>query len=118
MEQSNHQSPSNTLFRQETLDEDHLSHMGQVFIHQPSSYAWMALVAFFLILLVAAFVFWGTHTRKVSAPGLLVLSSGVLRILSPTQGQVLDIKVSEGQHVEKGEPLFIISDERISSSEP
>ena len=110
MEKTTNQ-PSPTLFRQEVLNEKQRSHMGQVLIHQPANYAWIAFIALFLAILVIAFIFFGTHTQKVSAPGILAPNQGVLRILAPTQGQVVDVSVREGQ-----DSLLTVSDERISSA--
>lgn len=108
-------NPKHTLlFRHEVLAEQQSSHMGQVLIHQPVNYAWVALSALLLVILVLAFLLQGTHTRKVAAPGLLVPDQGVLRILAPNQGQVLKVSVKEGDSVKAGDPLFVLSGERVS----
>ena len=114
MDKTNRQLNS-SLFRQEVLHEKQRSHMGQVLIHQPANYVWIVLVAVLLVILVIAFVFFGIHTQKVRAPGILVPNQGVLRILAPVQGQVVEVKVREGQFVNAGDPLFTVSDERVSS---
>lgn len=114
MDKTNRQ-PNSSLFRQEVLHEKQRSHMGQVLIHQPANYVWIVLVAVLLVILVIAFVFFGIHTQKVRAPGILVPNQGVLRILAPVQGQVVEVKVREGQFVNAGDPLFTVSDERVSS---
>lgn len=114
MDKTNRQ-PNSSLFRQEVLHEKQRSHMGQVLIHQPANYVWIVLVAVLLVILVIAFVFFGIHTQKVRAPGILVPNQGVLRILAPVQGQVIEVKVREGQFVNAGDPLFTVSDERVSS---
>ncbi|RNF69948.1 HlyD family efflux transporter periplasmic adaptor subunit [Marinomonas rhizomae] len=114
MDKTNRQ-PNSSLFRQEVLHEEQRSHMGQVLIHQPANYVWVVLVAVLLVILVIAFVFFGIHTQKVRAPGILAPSQGVLRILAPVQGQVEEVKVREGQFVNAGDPLFTVSDERVSS---
>lgn len=114
MDKTNHQ-PNSSLFRQEVLHEKQRSHMGQVLIHQPANYVWIVLVAVLLVILVIAFVLFGIHTQKVRAPGILVPNQGVLRILAPVQGQVVEVKVREGQFVNAGDPLFTVSDERVSS---
>lgn len=114
MDKTNHQ-PNSSLFRQEVLHEKQSSHMGQVLIHQPANYVWIVLVAVLLVILVIAFVFFGIHTQKVRAPGILAPNQGVLRILAPVQGQVVEVKVSESQFVNAGDPLFTVSDERVSS---
>lgn len=115
MDKTNRQ-PNPSLFRQEVLHEKQRSHMGQVLIHQPTNYVWIVLVAVLLVIFVIAFIFFGTHTQKVSAPGILAPSQGVLRILAPTQGQVVDVSVREGQLVKSGDSLLTVSDERISSA--
>lgn len=80
---------SPALFRSEVVQAKQSSHLGQALIHQPGRYAFIGLSALLLILLALAFLLLGFHTRKATAPGLLVPNQGVLRILAPAQGQVL-----------------------------
>lgn len=103
------------LFRSEAVHAKQSSHLGQVLIHQPGRYAFIGLSALLLVLLALAFLLLGSHTRKATASGLLVPNEGVLRILAPAQGQVLKVEVKEGETVNTGDTLFILSDERISS---
>jgi len=106
---------SPALFRSEVIQAKQSSYLGQVLIHQPGRYAFIGLSALLLVLLALVFLLLGSHTRKATAPGLLVPDQGVLRILAPAQGQVLKVEVKEGETVKAGDTLFILSDERISS---
>lgn len=106
--------PQHPLFRPEAVQEKHANHLGQVLIHQPRSHTLIGLLALLLVLLALSFVLLGTHTRKATTPGLLIPDQGVLRILAPTQGQLLKIQATEGDPIKAGDPLFILSDERVS----
>lgn len=102
------------FFRPEVIEHQSHRHIGQVLIHQPSSYWLIGLAALLLIILALSFITLGTHTRKATSPGMLIPDQGVLRVFAPTQGRVLAVHVKEGDQVVAGDPLFVISDERVS----
>lgn len=108
----------NPLFRREALAARSSQRFGKVLIHQPWGYRFAAVLAGALILLVAAFAYYGTYTRKASVSGLLLPEQGMLRLSSPVAGIVKDVLATEGRHVDAGDPLFIISGERQSESGP
>lgn len=103
-----------TLFRPQVLAGRSAQRFGSVLIHQPWGYGVAALLAGSLILVITAFAFFGTYTRKATVNGLLMPEQGMLRIAAPGAGLIRDIRVVEGQRVETGEALFVISGERLS----
>lgn len=103
------------LFRPEALAAKGAQRFGSVLIHQPWGYGLAALLAGGLIVLAVAFAFFGTYTRKATISGLLMPEQGMLRLTAPSAGILISIKAVEGQQVEAGEPLFVLSGERISS---
>lgn len=104
-----------TLFRPEALAAAGSRKFGAVLIHQPWRYSVVAALAAALILLAAAFAYFGTYTRKATVSGLLTPAGGMLRLTAPGAGLVSEIHVDEGQAVAAGEPLFVISGERLSA---
>ncbi|MFA5630677.1 MAG: HlyD family efflux transporter periplasmic adaptor subunit [Porticoccaceae bacterium] len=105
-----------SLFRAEALSSQNSAHLGRVLIHQPWGYTVAATVSGILILLVISFAWFGTYTRKTTVSGLLVPAEGVLRLTAPGTGTLSQVNVTEGQRVEAGDRLFILSGERLSSS--
>lgn len=85
-------------------------------IHRPWGYTVAAILALALILLVAAFAYFGTYTRKATATGLLLPQQGMLRLTASGTGVLAQIRITEGQRVEQGNVLFAISGERISAA--
>jgi len=103
------------LFRAEALAAAHEQRFGNVLIHQPWGYSLAALVAGVLVLLILAFAYFGTYTRKATVRGLLMPEQGMLRLAAPGAGILTEVRVVEGQQVKKGDVLFVISGERLSS---
>ncbi|MGB8843486.1 MAG: HlyD family efflux transporter periplasmic adaptor subunit [Aliidongia sp.] len=78
----------------------------------PPSWWWMTL--FFAVLAAAAITFlaFATFVRKETVPGVLALSRGELRIVAPRTGIIQEVYVRDGQMVEPGAPLVLISTEQ------
>ncbi|MBE7373864.1 HlyD family efflux transporter periplasmic adaptor subunit [Pseudomonas sp. AL-54] len=90
--------------------------MGSVLIHRPWGYTFAAILAVALTLLVATFAIFGTYTRKATVTGLLLPQQGMLRLTASGTGVLAQISITEGQRVEQGDVLFMISGERISAA--
>ena len=76
---------------------------------------WIALVTVALILQGA--VTWGLIGRlseKVTGQGMLVRSGGVLEVVAPAGGQVIDIAVAPGDSVSEGEVVTWIAQPDLS----
>lgn len=108
--------PASPLFREEALATAHEQRFGTVLIHQPWGYSMAALVAGALVLLILAFAYFGTYTRKATVRGLLTPDQGMLRLVAPGAGILTHVHVAEGQQVNKGDVLFAISGERLSNA--
>ncbi|MCY1268885.1 Colicin V secretion protein CvaA [compost metagenome] len=104
------------LFRPEALAAKGAQRFGNVLIHQSWGYSLAASLAGVLILLVAAFAYYGTYTRKATVSGLLMPEQGMLRLSAPGPGILREVRVVEGQQVEAGETLFVLSGERLSAA--
>ncbi|MFJ2380410.1 HlyD family secretion protein [Pseudomonas protegens] len=85
-------------------------------IHQPLGYSVAALLVITFIAIVGAFSYFGTYTRKATVTGLLMPEQGILRLSSNGTGFISEVRVVEGQRVEYGDILFIISGERFSAA--
>ncbi|MCL2055770.1 MAG: NHLP bacteriocin system secretion protein [Oscillospiraceae bacterium] len=75
---------------------------------------WAALASF-TVLLAAALLwgFLGSVSDKVSGGGMLLYGQGVVALTSNTGGQVTDVSVREGDHVERGQVIARVSQEDL-----
>ncbi|WP_374582972.1 HlyD family secretion protein [Pseudoduganella sp.] len=85
--------------------------LGQPVLLQPLSMRLIAwtMVAFAVCLL--AFIFHAEYTRRVPASGVLAPDAGLLKVQSPQPGVILERRVREGQQVQAGEVLYVVSSE-------
>src|SRR3569832_130288 len=67
------------------------------------------------IVLVASL---GHYTRKAHVSGYLSPDEGLIKIYAPVTGVVIDKRVTEGQTVQAGEPLFVLSTDHGSPEAP
>ncbi|MNF65618.1 Colicin V secretion protein CvaA [compost metagenome] len=109
-------SESTSLYRSEVTSTSRQQGMGRVLIHQPWGYRLAAALAGSLILLILAFGYFGTYTRKATVNGLLMPDNGLFRLTASSTGLLTDVKVAEGQSVKAGDVLFSISGERLSTT--
>ena len=102
------------LFRQEAIDHQRFKIWGEVAIALPRSYA--LVTAFIALSVLAMALFIGSHSyaRKEHAAGFLVPTEGIARIIPPRGGTITAVRVSEGQHVERGAPLLTVTDAETS----
>lgn len=113
----NHGPPSAPLFRQQALAHAGSRAHGGIVLALPVSHRW--LTGFFVLIAAGliAFLAFASVTHKVRARGVLLPSQGWMRVLAPQAGVVSEQYVSEGQPVQAGEVLFVLSSERASASE-
>jgi len=81
------------------------------------SYSHLILTCVFVSIvmtLIAFFAFFET-SRKTPIQGMLVPTSGVIRVYFNQFGVIKEVRVKEGQLVKKGDILFVVSSERNTS---
>lgn len=106
------------LFRSEALAARQSNWLGDIVLVRPVSFTVMTLVSLLLAAMVVSFFIYGSYTRRSTVPGQLVPASGQLKIHAPQYGVVLERFVEEGQLVEQGAQLLLISSERSVDSGP
>lgn len=100
-----------SLFRQEALDAANRGSLGTVALYCPP-YRWL-VIAVVVIITAATVLFFilGSYTKYESSTGELLPKNGMLIIPPPVSATVIDIPVKEGQHVEKGDVVMVLSSE-------
>jgi len=56
----------------------------------------------------------GTYTKRVTVAGQLLPETGIIKVHAPQSGVIVEARVAEGQRVERGDLLFVLSSERRS----
>ena len=107
---------SSRLFRQETLDAQGTKLLGSIVLTPRLSFWTLSLAGAALACLVLAFLYYGSYTRRTSVNGQLVPVAGMIRVLTPQAGVVLEKRVSEGQRVKKGDVLYVLTSDRVGTS--
>lgn len=101
----------NSLFRPEAVKAANRGMLGTVSLWCPP-YRWVVISLVMLITVLSAGLFiFGTYTKYETSTGELVPRDGMLAIPPPVAGTVVSIPVKEGQQVEKGDVLMVLSSE-------
>ena len=96
------------LFRPEVTEAQRQNWLGQVQLVRPLSLTLLTIGVLCALALVLSFLFFGEYTRKARIGGVLVPDLGVIRLVPPVQGRVLERHVQEGQAVRAGELMFVL----------
>lgn len=103
------------LFRTEVLEAQGTKLLGQVILTPKASTLWLCIACALVGAAIVAFLVLGSYTRRATVTGQLIPSSGVMRIHTPQAGVVLEKKVDEGQLVEKGAVLYVLTSDRVGA---
>jgi membrane fusion protein len=78
----------------------------------------LALTAFLATILIIAIVYatLAGYSRKTTAQGVVASSPGVVRVLAPRLGTIVEVMVEEGASVAAGQPLFRVVVEETGAS--
>lgn len=105
------------LFRKAALSAHRDKLVGEIVLVRPLSFTFLTAIAVGMGLLIVGFVLVGSYTKRSTISGRLAPDVGVLKIYVPQSGTVVEKRVLEGQSVKRGDLLFLISSERLSSTE-
>ena len=100
------------LFRPAALAASRRDALGPIVLARPIALSALTGVALLIVALVAGFFGFGTYTTHSTLRGRLIPDRGVIDVRSPQLGTILERRVGEGQLVESGDVLFIVSSER------
>ncbi len=106
-----------TLFRKAALDHRKTSWLGEIILIRPLSFTALTACAVLCATVLIAFLFWGSYTKRSTIAGQLTPNTGVIKVYAPQSGVVVEKKVVEGQNIQQGDVLFVLSSERQSSTQ-
>lgn len=105
----------NALFRPEAVEAKRRRLLGEVRLSQPPSFAiWTMVLSTSGALVLSALVF-GAYNKKETVQGFIAPEAGVLQTVAPRSGVVRDLRVSAGDLVQAGSPLFEMGDASTSA---
>lgn len=100
------------LIRPEVLASRQQSALGSVDL-TTAHLGWpLTLITAVFLLALGLFLALGTHTRSQQVTGQLVPEQGLISVLAPSAGTLVQVLVREGDSVTEGQPLLGISRER------
>ncbi len=97
------------LFRQEVLDNKQHRLWGEVVLIQPLSFYILTGAVVLVVLVIGAFLVYGTYARRENVSGYLLPDKGLVKIYATDPGLVTDVHVGEGERVRKGDILLTVS---------
>lgn len=100
-----------TLFRREAVEHQNDTALGEIIIPTSAGFTISALLTLCLLALIFIFLSSNQYTRKAHLSGIIMPSSGLIKVIPQYAGYVTALKVSEGEHVAAGSPLYRISGE-------
>jgi membrane fusion protein len=103
-----------SLFRPESIQGQQQAWLGSIQLIRPVSLTVLTVSALVAVGLVGAALVEGRYTRKAHVTGYLMPDKGVLRMVSPQAGTVLERQAQEGQAVKQGDVLFVLSTDRAT----
>lgn len=104
------------LFRPAALDARRTSTIGEIVLTQPVSFVALTLVAIIAGSVIAGYFVWGDYTQHTTLTGQLIPDPGLVRVHAGQYGTVIEKRVGEGDSIDMGEVLYVISSERRSSA--
>jgi membrane fusion protein len=102
------------LFRQEAIEHRNRTWIGEVQAIRPLSLRVLTLLVVVVLGATAAFLAFAQYTHKARIAGVLLPDRGVIRLMPPAVGTVVERRVSEGQQVRQGDVLFVLSVDRTT----
>ncbi|MCL6483337.1 MAG: biotin/lipoyl-binding protein, partial [Janthinobacterium lividum] len=105
-----------SLFRQQAIEFLSTKQYGTVLLARPVSHLFLTWLFLAIALSIIAFFIFFSTTRKAQSQGVLLPTSGVIRVMPGQAGVIAGVRVKEGQAVRAGEVLFVLSGERSSTN--
>jgi len=105
------------LFRVEALVHASNRANGVVLLARPLSYSVLTTLFVAIATAIVAFFALGSYTRKVDVQGVLTPSRGLIKVIPAQTGLISESRVKEGQRVQAGDVLFVLSSERQTSGQ-
>jgi membrane fusion protein len=101
-------SNNSNIYRREAVAHAGQPSFGGVMITQPLSLLAMTVILIVIALIVIGFLHYGEYARKVTVSGYLEPKTGISRVYPSKNGIAEKLLFSDGDIVEKGQPLLLV----------
>jgi len=105
------------LFRQAAMEAQQQKLLGEIVLVRPLSFALVTTVLFGAALVFMLFAYLGSYTSRTTVSGHLVPDLGVVKVFPQQTSVVLEKRVAEGQRVNSGDVLYVLSADRQVSTQ-
>lgn len=103
-----------SLFRPEAIEGQRQAWLGGIQLVRPLGLTVLTAAAVVAALAVGSYLTWGEYTRKARVAGFLVPDKGLIRLMAPEAGTLVERHTAEGQVVQKDDVLFVLSVDRAT----
>lgn len=103
------------LFRREAVEHQQSRLLGTVHLAQPLPITVLSITAMIMAVSVLIYLVLGEYSRRVRVLGYLAPNQGIVRLMPPELATVAERRVREGQAVEAGEVLYVLSLDRATA---
>ncbi|ENU29347.1 hypothetical protein F991_02736 [Acinetobacter sp. CIP-A165] len=100
---------NNHLFRKEAFDAKQTRWTGNIILSRPFSFTFFTYFSLCITLVIITFTIWGSYTKRSTVKGQLTPLSGLIQVYATQQGTIMKKNIYEGQKVQKGDILYVIS---------
>ena len=107
---------NSTLFRQEVFEAKRDTWLGEIVLIRPTSFLFLTVAAAVCAAAIIGYLVWGEYTRKAKVTGYVVPNQGLIKVASQQSGLIAELRVKEGQAVNKGDVLAVLNSERATAS--
>ena len=104
------------LFRRESLEARQMAWLGRPTLALGLPATMASAMAFVLLLACVALISFGAYARRINLTGVLLPSSGLIKISAPAGGWIQSIAVRDGDRVVSGALLYVVNVDTTTSS--
>lgn len=104
------------LFRTDARHPSQGKTLGSIIVARPRAFTVLSGMACAIAMLVVYFLGWGTYTKRSTSTGQLIPDAGLIKVHAPQYGTIIEKHVAEGQSVQRGDVLYVLSSERRSAA--
>ncbi len=101
------------LFRMEALEAQRPKSLGTIVLLPSAWSRWTALASLALAVLICLLIAFGTYTRRSTVSGQIYPLDGLIRVTSSQPGVVVETPVRDGDKVQRGDLLFVLTGDRM-----
>lgn len=103
------------LFRIEALTARQPKWLGEIIVMQPPSARLFALLAGAMLVGLTLVLTFGSYTRRTVVVGRLMPANGLIQVSAHQNGIIAERRFVEGEMLQEGQVMYVISGERQSS---